>query len=67
MFAYLEQLIPEEVDTQTGHLGMARWDILLLGSLQVNLNCDCHRVMELANEHRTLRQRRGNRAFYGAR
>lgn len=47
--------IPEELDTQTGRPGMALWDILVLGSLRVDLYCDYDRVVELANEHRTLR------------
>jgi hypothetical protein len=60
VFAYLEQLIPPEVDTQTGRPGMELWDILVLGTLRVNLNCDYDRVMELANEHRTVRQMLGH-------
>ena len=60
VFVYLEQIIPEEVDTQTGRPGMELWDILVLGTLRVNLNCDYDRVMELANEHRTLRQMLGH-------
>ncbi len=39
---------------------MELWDILVLGTLRVNLNCDYDRVMELANEHRTLRQMLGH-------
>ena len=60
VFAYLENIIPPEVDTQTGRPGMELWDILVLGTLRVNLNCDYDRVMELANEHRTLRQMLGH-------
>lgn len=60
VFAYLDQIIPQEVDTQTGRPGMELWDILVLGTLRVNLNCDYDRVMELANEHRTLRQMLGH-------
>ena len=60
VFAYLEQMIPPEVDTQIGRPGMELWDILVLGTLRVNLNCDYDRVMELANEHRTVRQMLGH-------
>ncbi len=60
VFAYLEQIIPKGVDPQTGRPGMALWDIFVLGTLRVNLNCDYDRVMELANEHRTLRQMLGH-------
>lgn len=60
VFDYLEQIIPQEVNTQTGRPGMELWDILVLGTLRVSLNCDYDRVMELANEHRTLRQMLGH-------
>ena len=60
VFGYLEQIIPQEVNTQTGRPGMELWAILVLGTLRVTLNCDYDRVMELANEHRTLRQMLGH-------
>ena len=60
VFGYLEHIIPQEVDTQTGRPGMELWSILVLGTLRVSLNCDYDRVMELANEHRTLRQMLGH-------
>jgi len=60
VFGHLEQIIPQEVDTNTGRPGMELWDILVLGTLRLNLNCHYDRVMELANEHRTLRQMLGH-------
>jgi hypothetical protein len=39
---------------------MRLWDILVLGTLRLNLNCDYDRVIELANEHNTLRQMLGH-------
>ncbi len=56
VFEYLEKIIPETVKTTTGRPGMEQWDIFILGSLRQNLSCDYDRLMELANEHRTLRQ-----------
>ena len=39
------------------------WNIFVLGTLRLNLNCDYDRVMELANEHKTLRQMLGHSLF----
>ncbi len=44
VFPYLEQMIRPEVNTETGRPGMELWDILVLGTLRVNLNCDYDRV-----------------------
>ena len=52
-----------ETDPETGRPGMALWSILVLGVLRLGLNCDYDRVMELANEHRTLRQMLGHGIF----
>jgi len=38
---------------------MDLWSILVLGTLRVNLNADYDRVLELANEHKTLREMLG--------
>ncbi len=61
--AILEQLnsvIIAETDPDTGRPGMSLWSVLVLGVLRLGLNCDYDRVMELANEHRTLRQMLGH-------
>ena len=60
VFNCLEKIIPEETDAGNGRPGMELWDILVLGTLRLNLNCDYDRVMELANEHRTLREMLGH-------
>ncbi len=62
----LEQLgtaVIANADPNTGRPGMPLWSILVLGALRLGLNCDYDRVMELANEHRTLRQMLGHGAF----
>ena len=56
----LRENILEEVDADTGRPGMSLWAVLVLGVVRLGLNCDYDRVMELANEHRTLRQMLGH-------
>lgn len=56
-------VIIADTDPNTGCPGMTLWSILVLGVLRLGLNCDYDRVMELANEHRTLRQMLGHGAF----
>ena len=63
MSALLEQVIPRETDHNNGRPGMDIWSIFMLGTLRLNLNCDYDRVMELANEHNTLRQMLGHSLF----
>ena len=55
VFSELEKLIPAGVDTGNGRPGMDLWNIFVLGTLRLNLNIDYDRLMELANEHRSLR------------
>ena len=65
VFAILEDVLPErasakgKVSPDTGRPGMAQWTILVLGVLRLGLNADYDRIHELANEHKTLRQRLG--------
>ncbi len=56
----LRENILEEVDADTGRPGMSMWAVLVLGVVRLGLNCDYDRVMELANEHRTLREMLGH-------
>jgi transposase, IS5 family len=68
VFAILEEVRPvrdgeglgEKVDPHTGRPGMAQWKILVLGTVRQGLNADYDRVLELANEHRSLRQMLGH-------
>ena len=46
--------------TTTGRPGMAQWKILVLGTLRLGLNTDFDRILELANEHSTLRRMLGH-------
>lgn len=56
----LKENVLETVDAHTGRPGMSLWAVLVLGVVRLGLNCDYDRVMELANEHRTLRQMLGH-------
>ena len=52
----LDEMIPEEIDRNTGRPGMVLWRILVMGVLRLNLNWDYDRLGEMANQHRTIRQ-----------
>ena len=60
VLSLLQEVIPEEVDPQLGRPGMDLWSILVLGTLRLGLNADYDRIMELANEHKTLRKMLGH-------
>ena len=64
VFAILEEIVPAGVhgqaDTSTGRPGMEQWKILVLGVLRLGLNADYDRILELANEHKTIRQMLGH-------
>ncbi|NHN39610.1 ISNCY family transposase [Pseudomaricurvus alcaniphilus] len=60
VFQLLESVAPEKIDKATGRPGMSLWNILVLGMLRLNLNCDYDRVHELANNHVSLRQMLGH-------
>ena len=53
-----EQLLPD-VRHDTGRPGMCLWEILVLGVLQVGLNCDFDRLEYLAKNAKDLRQMLG--------
>ena len=65
VFAILEEVRPvrsngDSVNPDTGRPGMAQWTILVLGALRLALNVDYDRILELADEHLTLRQMLGH-------
>ncbi len=65
--------MPQKIDEKTNQLvdvasdqgrpGMNQWTIFVLGSLRLGLNTDYDRLMELANEHKTLRMMLGHGSF----
>ena len=56
VFGVLTSMILPEVDCNNGRPGMDLWNILVLGTLRLNLNCDYDRLQDLANNHKAIRQ-----------
>jgi hypothetical protein len=71
VFKILEEVAPTKMDGEgtkivsinKGRPGMDQWSILVLGSLRVGLNTDYDRILELANQHNTLREMLGLGCF----
>lgn len=63
IFGLLDQLIPAQVSRHPGRPGMHLWQILVLGTLRLNLNCDYDRIHDLANNHIKIRQMLGHGSF----
>jgi hypothetical protein len=55
VFTALRDLIPEGVDANNGRRGMDLWKILVLGTLRLSCNWDYDKLMDIANNHKTLR------------
>jgi transposase, IS5 family len=55
VFAALCDLIPEGVDANNGRRGMDLWKILVLGTLRLSCNWNYDKLMDIANNHKTLR------------
>ena len=55
----LKNVVPENIDNETGRPGMDIWQILVLGTLRLNCNWDYDRLREIANEHRSVRMMLG--------
>ncbi len=68
IFRILKELAPIQTDGEQtrvvsldkGRPGMDQWAILVLGTLRLALNADYDRILELANEHKTLRDMLGH-------
>jgi hypothetical protein len=71
VFKILEEVAPTKMDGEEtkivsinkGRPGMDQWSILVLGALRVGLNTDYDRILELANQHNTLREMLGLGCF----
>ena len=55
VFSALRELVPAKINPNNGRRGMDLWKILVLGTLKLNCDWDYDKLMEIANEHRTLR------------
>jgi len=56
----LEEVIPANINRNTGRPGMDIWQIFVLGSLRLNCSWDFDKTAEIANEHRTVRRMLGH-------
>ncbi len=63
VFAILEQQINPDTDNNNGRPGMELWKILVFGVLRLNLNWDYDRLVEMANNHTTIRLMLGHGSF----
>jgi IS5 family transposase len=63
VFAILEQQIKPGTDKKNGRPGMELWRILVFGVLRLNLNWDYDRLVEMANNHKTIRFMLGHSSF----
>lgn len=59
VFKVLETMVPA-ANRNNGRPGMDLWKILVFGTLRLVINCDYDRLLELANEHGTLRKMLGH-------
>ena len=55
VFNALKGIIPEGVNPDIGRPGMNLWTILVLGTLRLCCNWDYDKLMDIANNHKTLR------------
>lgn len=55
VFEELNRLIPPNVNKRKGRRGMDLWKILVLGTLRLECEWDFDKLMEMANEHTTIR------------
>jgi hypothetical protein len=63
VFAILEQQIQPDTDKKNGRPGMELWKILVFGVLRLNLNWDYDRLVEMGNNHKTIRLMLGHSSF----
>ena len=63
VFEILEQKIKPDTDNNNGRPGMELWKILVFGVLRLNLNWDYDRLVEMANNHKTIRKMVGHGSF----
>ncbi|MBU0733210.1 MAG: ISNCY family transposase, partial [Proteobacteria bacterium] len=63
VFEVLMDIVPDNVDPNNGRSGMALWKILVLGTLRLSCNWDYDKLMDIANNHRTLRLILGHNAM----
>lgn len=63
VFEILERIVPEGIDAGNGRPGMDLWSILVLGTLRLNCNWDYDKLVEIANNHKTVREFLGHTIY----
>ena len=63
IFALLIKRISPNVSKTNGRPGMSLWTIFVCGILRLDLNIDYDRLLELMNEHRSLRMILGHHVY----
>jgi len=63
VFKVLIDLIPEDIDPDNGRSGMDLGKILVLGTIRLSCNWDYDKLVDIANNHRTLRLMLGHGYF----
>ncbi len=63
VFEIMEQKINPDADNNPGRPGMELWKILVFGVLRLNLNWDYDRLVEMGNNHKTIRKMVGHGSF----
>ena len=56
LFALLEEKLCQGVDLTKGRPGLELWKIVVMGVVKQGLGCDFDRLLELVNQHLTLRK-----------
>ncbi len=54
VFTILEDITPDNTDAGNGKPGMDLWSILVLGTLRLNCNSAYDKVLEIANNYKTV-------------
>ena len=60
VFEFLEDIIPDDTDSNNGRPGMHMWKILVLGTLRLSCNWDYDKLLEIVNNHKKLREMLGH-------
>ncbi len=60
VFAILETMVPENVDSKNDRPGMELWKILAMGTIRLNCNRDYDKLQDIGNNHRNIRQMQGH-------
>ncbi len=63
VFEILEKIVPDDIDAGNGRPGMDLWSILVLGTLRLNCNWDYDKLLEIANNHKAVREFLGHTIY----